>query len=134
MNNKMELDDFNTMLNFATGQVKAYGEPEKIEIELLKPFPKHKFKLYTGKRFEDMVESINQYGVIVPIVVWKNKNEFIILSGHNRVEVCKELELKEIPCIIKENLTMEEATLIVTETNFMQRSFSDLSHSERDIH
>ena len=26
---------------------------------------------------------------------------------------------------------MEEATLIVTETNFMQRSFSDLSHSER---
>lgn len=131
MNNKIELDDFNTMLNFATGQVKAYGEPEKIEIELLKPFPKHKFKLYTGKRFEDMVESINQYGVIVPIVVWKNENEFIILSGHNRVEACKKLGLDEIPCVIKENLTMEEATLIVTETNFMQRSFSDLSHSER---
>ncbi len=131
MNNKIELDDFNTMLNFATGQVKAYGEPEKIEIELLKHFPNHKFKLYTGKRLEDMIESINQYGVIVPIVVWKNENDFIILSGHNRVEACKKLGLDEIPCVIKEDLTMEEATLIVTETNFMQRSFSDLSHSER---
>ena len=131
MNNKIELDDFNTMLNFATGQVKAYGEPEKIEIELLKPFPNHKFKLYTGKRLEDMIESIEQYGVIVPIVVWKNENDFIILSGHNRVEACKKLGLNEIPCVIKEDLTMEEATLIVTETNFMQRSFSDLSHSER---
>ncbi len=131
MNNKIELDDFNTMLNFATGQVKAYGEPEKIEIELLKPFPNHKFKLYTGKRLEDMIESIEQYGVIVPIVVWKNENDFIILSGHNRVEACKKLGLDEIPCVIKEDLTMEEATLIVTETNFMQRSFSDLSHSER---
>lgn len=131
MNKKIELDDFNTMLNFATGQVKAYGEPEKIEIELLKPFPNHKFKLYTGKRLEDMIESINQYGVIVPIVVWKNENEFIILSGHNRVEACKKLGLDEIPCVIKEDLTMEDATLIVTETNFMQRSFSDLSHSER---
>ena len=131
MNNKIELDDFNTMLNFATGQVKAYGEPEKIEIELLKHFPNHKFKLYTGKRLEDMIESIEQYGVIVPIVVWKNENDFIILSGHNRVEACKKLGLNEIPCVIKEDLTMEEATLIVTETNFMQRSFSDLSHSER---
>ena len=131
MNNKLELDDFNTLLNFATGQAKSFGEPEKIEIELLKPFPNHKFKLYTGKRFEDMVQSIEQYGVIVPIVVWKNENEFIILSGHNRAHACKKLELKEIPCIIKEDLTMEDATLIVTETNFMQRSFSDLSHSER---
>lgn len=131
MNNKIELDDFNTLLNFATGQAKSFGEPEKIEIELLKHFPNHKFKLYTGKRLEDMVQSIEQYGVIVPIVVWKNENDFIILSGHNRAHACKKLGLDEIPCVIKEDLTMEEATLIVTETNFMQRSFSDLSHSER---
>lgn len=129
MNNKIEIDDFNILLNFAIGQDKSFGESEKIEIELLKPFPNHKFKLYTGKRVEDMVQSIEQYRAIIPIVIWKNENEFIILSGHNRVEACKKLELKEIPCIIKEDLTMEDTILIVTETNFMQCSFSDLSHS-----
>ncbi|MCG8700432.1 MAG: ParB/RepB/Spo0J family partition protein, partial [Bacteroidales bacterium] len=59
------------------------------------------------------------------------KLKFQILSGHNRVEACKALDLKEIPAIVKEGLTEEEALLIVTETNTMQRSFTDLPHSER---
>ena len=78
-----------------------------------------------------MVESVKEYGVLVPIIVWENDNEYIILSGHNRIEACKNVGITEAPCVIKDNLTLEEATLIVTETNLMQRSFSDLSHSER---
>lgn len=127
---KMQLDDFNTLLSFATGQANN-KEIEKIEIEKLKHFPNHKFKLYTGERLENMIQSVKEYGVLLPIIVWENNNEYIILSGHNRVEACKKAGIPEIPCIIKDNLTLEEATLIVTETNLMQRSFSDLSHSER---
>ena len=126
----MELDDFSKMLNFATGTVDE-KETKKIEINKLKHFPNHKFKLYTGERLKNMVQSIKDYGVIVPIIVWENGNEFIILSGHNRVEACKIACIDEIPCVIKNDLTLDEATLIVTETNLMQRSFSDLSHSER---
>lgn len=126
----MQLDDFNTLLSFATGQANN-KEIEKIEIEKLKHFPNHKFKLYTGERLENMIQSVKEYGVLLPIIVWENNYEYIILSGHNRVEACKKANITEIPCIIKDNLTLEEATLIVTETNLMQRSFSDLSHSER---
>ena len=126
----MQLDDFNTLLSFATGQANN-KEIEKIEIEKLKHFPNHKFKLYTGERLENMIQSVKEYGVLLPIIVWENNYEYIILSGHNRVEACKKAGIPEIPCIIKDNLTLEEATLIVTETNLMQRSFSDLSHSER---
>jgi ParB family chromosome partitioning protein len=95
------------------------------------PFRNHPFKLYEGDRFNDMVESIKNYGVIVPIVVRKIDDKFEILSGHNRVNAAKESGLTEIPTVIKEGLTEEEATLIVTETNLMQRSFSELAHSER---
>ncbi len=126
----MELDDFSKMLNFATGTVDE-KEINKIEINKLKHFPNHKFKLYTGERLENMVQSLKDYGVIVPIIVWENEYDFIILSGHNRVEACKIAGIDEIPCVIKNDLTLDEATLIVTETNLMQRSFSDLSHSER---
>lgn len=127
---KMQLDDFNTLLSFATGQANN-KEIEKFEIEKLKHFPNHKFKLYTGERLENMIQSVKEYGVLLPIIVWENNYEYIILSGHNRVEACKKANITEIPCIIKDNLTLEEATLIVTETNLMQRSFTDLSHSER---
>jgi ParB family chromosome partitioning protein len=102
-----------------------------IKIEQLVPFKNHPFKLYEGERLNEMVESIKQFGVIVPIVVRKRRLKFEILSGHNRVEACKILGLKEIPAIVKEGLSEEEATLIVTETNTMQRSFADLVHSER---
>ena len=127
-NEKMQLDDFNSLLAFANNQNK---EVDKIEIVKLKHFPNHKFKLYSGERLEDMIQSVKEYGVLLPIIVWENNNEFIILSGHNRVEACKQAGITEIPCVIKNDLSLEDATLIVTETNLMQRSFNDLSHSER---
>ncbi len=104
---------------------------DMLKIEQLVGFKNHPFKLYEGERLNEMVESIKQFGVIVPIVVRKKKLRFEILSGHNRVEACKILGLKEIPAIVKEGLSEEEALLIVTETNTMQRSFTDLPHSER---
>jgi len=102
-----------------------------IKLNNLIPFRNHPFKLYEGERFNDMVESIKHYGVIVPIVVRKVDDKYEILSGHNRVNAAKEAGLNEVPTVIKEGLTEEEATLIVTETNIMQRSFSELAHSER---
>lgn len=102
-----------------------------LKLNDLIPFRNHPFKLYEGDRFNDMVESIKQYGVIVPIVVRKVDDKYEILSGHNRVNAAKEAGLNEVPTVVKEGLTEEEATLIVTETNIMQRSFSELAHSER---
>jgi len=55
------------------------------------------------------------------------------LSGHNRVNAAKIAGLKKVPAVIKTDLTDDEAELIVTETNLVQRSFSDLSHSQRAI-
>ncbi|MCD5413464.1 MAG: ParB N-terminal domain-containing protein [Clostridiales bacterium] len=103
----------------------------KLKLDELVPFKDHPFKLYVGDRLNDMVESIKNLGVIVPIVVRKKGLRHEILSGHNRVNAAKEAGLKDILAIIKEGLTEEEAILIVTETNMMQRSFTDLLHSER---
>lgn len=103
----------------------------KIEITRLIPFENHPFKLYEGERFENMVRSIKEFGVIVPVIVRPKGYDYEILSGHNRVNAAKAAGLLEVPVVIKENLEDEEAMLIVTETNLMQRSFSDMLHSER---
>ncbi|QGH04659.1 MULTISPECIES: ParB N-terminal domain-containing protein [Bacillota] len=103
----------------------------EIEIEKLVSFSNHPFKLYEGERLNDMVESIKEFGVIVPIVVRPMGTSYQILSGHNRVNAAKLVGILKVPAVIKEGLTEDEATLIVTETNTMQRSFSDLLHSER---
>ncbi len=84
-----------------------------------------------GQFIKNIKESIKNYGVIVPIVVQKKGLKFEILSGHNRTNAAREAGIETIPSVIKDGLTKEEAILIVTETNLMQRSFADLVHSER---
>jgi ParB family chromosome partitioning protein len=107
---------------------------QEINLELLVPFSNHPFSQYEGQRFTDMVESIRANGVITPIVIRPAPNgKYEILSGHNRVSASKEAGCETIPAIIRDNLTEDEAMLIVTETNLIQRSFSDLRHSERAL-
>lgn len=106
------------------------------ELGNLVPFDGHPFNLYEGQRFIDMVESVRANGVIVPIVVRpyaKEEGKYEILSGHNRVAAAKEAGITGVPAIIRKGLTDEEALLIVTETNLLQRSFADLKHSERAV-
>jgi ParB family chromosome partitioning protein len=103
-----------------------------IAINKLIPFKNHPFKLYEGERLSDMVESIKANGIIMPIILRPLDDDiYEILSGHNRVEAAKVAGLEIVPVIIRENLSDDEALLIVTETNLIQRSFTDLSHSER---
>jgi ParB family chromosome partitioning protein len=108
-------------------------ENNMIAIDLLTPYENHPFKLYDDDRLVDMIRSIEEMGVLLPIIVRLVGDKYQILSGHNRVNAAKQAGLTEIPAIIKTNLSDDEARLIVTETNLIQRSFADLSHSERAV-
>lgn len=54
-----------------------------------------------------------------------------MLSGHNRANAAKIAGLEEIPAIVKEGLTEQEAYVYVIETNMIQRSFNDLLPSKK---
>ena len=104
----------------------------EMPISALRPFANHPFKLYEGERFAEMLESVKENGIIIPIIVRSIDDEkYEILSGHNRVEAAKAANFETVQVIIREDLTDNEALLIVTETNLRQRSFTDLTHSER---
>jgi len=88
-------------------------------IDELIPYEEHPFRLYEGERLADMVRSIKELGVIVPVIVRPLDEDYEILSGHNRVNAAKLAGLKKVPVIIKTGLTDDEAKLIVTETNLV---------------
>lgn len=125
-----DLFDFQT--KDAAGQPSPQGqEPAEMDFDRMEPFPDHKFRLYTGQRLADMVESVREFGILEPVILWKHEGRHTILSGHNRVNAAKLVGLTKGPVVVRENLTYEDAVLIVTETNLRQRSFDDLSHSEK---
>jgi ParB family chromosome partitioning protein len=102
-----------------------------VSIDRLRPFPGHPFRLYEGERLDDMAESIRKNGVLVPILVRQIDAGIEILSGHNRVNAAKLAGLETVPAIMLENVSDAEAWIYVVETNLMQRSFSDMSHTEK---
>lgn len=104
---------------------------EMLDIDVIKPFRHHPFHLYEGERLDDMVESIKEHGILNPVIVRKMHYGYEMLAGHNRQNAGKIAGLKEIPAIVKENLPDADAYVYVIETNLMQRSFTDLSVSEK---
>ena len=102
-----------------------------LSVEKIVPFHNHPFRLYEGKRLDDMVESIKEHGLLIPVIVQKIADGYEMLSGHNRWNAAKIAGITEIPAIIKENLTEREAYVYVIETNMLQRSFDDLLPSEK---
>ena len=102
-----------------------------VSVKKIVPFHNHPFRLYEGKRLDDMVESIKEHGVLIPVIVQKIADGYEMLSGHNRWNAAKIAGVTEIPAIIKENLTEKESYVYVIETNMLQRSFDDLLPSEK---
>ena len=111
---------------------KIDNDIDLINIDKLIPFKDHPFKLYDKEKQQEMVESIKGQGVIIPIIARIHPTEkgcYEILSGHNRTHCSSVAGLTTIPTVIK-NVNDIEASIIVTESNYLQRSLSDMKPSE----
>lgn len=108
---------------------------QNIDIDKLVPYKNHCFRLYEGERLDDMVRSVRNYGIMIPVIVRvvPDSDTFEILSGHNRVNAAKIAGKKNVPAVVKEDLPDEFAEIYVVESNAMQRGFKELRISEQAL-
>ena len=96
----------------------------------LEDYPNQPFKLYDADKKQEMIESIKINGIMQPLIVRPiEEGKYQILAGHNRRNCAKEIGLIELPCIIKENLTDDEAKIYLIDTNLCTRD--NISPMER---
>ncbi len=124
---------FNDAIDLLTDDMPVVVEKgiQMISMERIQPFHNQPFWMYEGERLADMVDSVKEHGILNPVIVHKTEDGYEMLSGHNRWNAAKLAGLTEIPAIVKEGLTEEEAYVYVIETNLMQRSFTDMLPSEK---
>ena len=92
----------------------------EIEIGSLHPFPNHPFQVKDDKKMEELSESITQYGVLVPgIVRLRESGGYELVAGHRRKRACELAGLEKMPVIIKD-LTDDEATVIMVDSNIQR--------------
>jgi len=114
------------------GNLPHNTEFQNVPFDLMDDFPDHPFRLYDGERESDMVESIRANGILQPIILRLMENgRYQILSGHNRKYTGIKAGLIESLAVIKRGLSDAEAMMYIVETNLMQRSFTDMTHSEK---
>lgn len=91
-----------------------------IPISEINDFPNHPFKVKMDENMSDLVDSIKEHGVLVPALVRpKGDGTYEMVAGHRRKLASELAELEEIPCIIRD-LTDDEATLIMVDSNLQR--------------
>ena len=116
---------------FATEESRADAQREKVqEIPLgeLHPFKNHPFKVKDDAAMQDTVDSVREYGVLVPAIARPDPGGgYELIAGHRRHHA-SELAGKETMPVIIRDLDDDAATIIMVDSN-LQRE--ELLPSER---
>ena len=100
-----------------------------IDIKELKPYGKNA-KKHDKTQIDNVAESIKQFGMVQPIVVDKNK---VVIIGHCRLEACKKLKMKEVPCVMVEDLTEEQVAKLRLLDNKLNESDWDFDLLKEEL-
>ena len=115
---KVTIDDFFT--NQEERDAQKLERVQKIRITQISSFPNHPFKVKDDEKMFETVESVKQHGVLVPAIVRpKEDGTYEMVSGHRRKRACELAQIEEIPCIVR-NLTNDEATIIMVDSNLQR--------------
>ena len=118
---KMKLPKLDDL--FTSQAQRDYEKAEKVEeidVSKISDFPNHPFKVKDDDKMEEMVKSIKQYGVILPVIVRpKDDGTYEMISGHRRKRACELAGVKQIRSIVK-NLSDDEATILMVDSNIQR--------------
>jgi len=91
-----------------------------IPLAEISDFPNHPFKVRMDESMMEMADSVRQYGVLVPgLVRPKPDGSYEMVAGHRRKKASELAEKETIPCIVRE-LTDDEATIIMVDSNLQR--------------
>lgn len=94
------------------------NEPQMkfLTISQVEESPKNPRKTFNEESIHELAASILEKGLLQPIIVRPKGKKYEVVAGARRLKACKIAELKQIPAIIREDLTDEEAfDLMITE-------------------
>ena len=117
---------------FKSEKTKQEDNAEKIiniPLDEITDFPNHPFKIREDKAMVELSESIAKVGVLMPALVRpKEDGGYEMIAGHRRKFASQYANIETMPCIVR-NLSDDEATIIMVDTNLRQRE--NLLQSEK---
>ena len=98
---------------------KKLKAPVNIPVEKIRPFEGHPYKVLDNDEMNNLIESIQQKGVISPIVVRPledTTDEYELISGHRRLRASVKAGLETVPALIYA-VSRDEAAIMLVDSN-----------------
>lgn len=116
----MNLTSFEKMLE--------QNDSTDIALSLIDPFPGHPFRVQEDAEMEELVESIREHGVLVPVILRRHgAGRYQIVAGHRRCFASRKLQKETVPAVVKD-LSEEEAVIWMVDSNIQR---TDILPSEK---
>lgn len=97
---------------------KTLKVPVNIPVEKIRPFEGHPYKVLDNDEMNNLIESIQEQGVLSPILIRpiENSDEYEVISGHRRLHATVKAGIKEVPAFIYA-VTRDEAAIMLVDSN-----------------
>ena len=93
-----------------------------LPVASIAPFPNHPFGVRDDQDMEQLVESIQEHGILSPLTVRAaSDGAFELISGHRRKHAAEIAGLVDVPCIVKD-LTDDEAVIAMVDSNLQRET------------
>ena len=90
-----------------------------VPISLIDDFADHPFQVRDDEDMERLVQSIDNNGVLTPVILRKNGERYELIAGHRRKHACLRLGISGIPAIVRE-LSRDEAVVEMVDSNLQR--------------
>lgn len=100
-----------------------------VNINDIKPNSNQPRKTFDEEKLRELASSIEEHGLIQPIVLRRMKKGYEIVAGERRWRAARIIGIKEIPCIVKE-LTDEENMLLAIIENMQREDLNPIEEAE----
>mgnify|MGYP000248728886 FL=1 len=100
-----------------------------IELELIRPNPYQPRKTFEEERLNDLASSIQQHGILQPIVLRQTVQGYYIVVGERRFRASQLAGLTEVPAIIKE-LSDEDMMELAIIENLQREDLNAIEEAE----
>ena len=104
------------------------GELQNIPILKIKPNEAQARKFFDEEKINELSESIKEYGILQPLVLRKDGNEYLIIAGERRYRAAKKAGITEIPALIKD-VSEEDADKISLIENIQRQDLNPVEEA-----
>lgn len=104
------------------------GDLQNIALKKIKPNEEQARKYFDEEKINELAESIKEYGILQPLVLRKDGNDYIIIAGERRYRAAKQAGLGEVPALIKD-VSKEDADKISLIENIQRQDLNPIEEA-----